>query len=76
MVKCGSSYLSQSEMPLTFGLGKPDAAKTVTLDIVWPSGKKATISDIKPNQTITLKEGSGIVSTTPIKITLPQAISQ
>ena len=67
MVKSGSSYLSQSEMPLTFGLGKPDAEKTVSLDIVWPSGKKESISDIRPNQFITLKEGSGIVAATPIK---------
>jgi hypothetical protein len=76
MVKSGSSYLSQSEMPLTFGLGKPDDGKTVSLDIVWPSGKKESISDIKPNQTITIREGSGIVSATPIKVTLPQTVSQ
>ncbi len=76
MVKSGSSYLSQSEMPLTFGLGKPDDGKTVSLDIVWPSGKKESIADIKPNQTITLKEGSGIVSATPIKVTVPQTVSQ
>lgn len=76
MVKSGSSYLSQSEMPLTFGLGKPETGKTVSLDIVWPSGKKESISDIKPNQTITLKEGSGIVSSTPIKVTVPQAVSK
>lgn len=66
MVKSGSSYLSQSEMPLTFGLGKPDADKMVNLDIVWPSGKKESLSNIKPNQFITLKEGSGIVAATPI----------
>jgi hypothetical protein len=76
MVKSGSSYLSQSEMPLTFGLGKPDAGKTVSLDIVWPSGKKESLSDIKPNQAITLKEGSGIISATPIKVTVPQTVSQ
>lgn len=66
MVKSGSSYLSQSEMPLTFGLGKPDADKTVSLDIVWPSGKRESFSNIKPDQFLTLKEGSGIVSTVPI----------
>jgi ASPIC and UnbV. len=76
MVKSGSSYLSQSEMPLTFGLGKPEAGKTVSLDIVWPSGKKESIAGIKPNQTITLKEGSGIVSATPIKVTMPQTVSK
>ena len=40
MVKTGSSYLSQSELPLTFGLGKPEEGKTVSLTIVWPSGQK------------------------------------
>jgi hypothetical protein len=68
MVKTGSSYLSQSEMPLTFGLGKPYEGKTVSLEIVWPRGRKESIPDIKPNQFITLKEGSGIISSEPIKM--------
>jgi hypothetical protein len=72
MVKTGSNYLSQSEMPLTFGLGKPDEGKTVTLEIVWPRGKKESIPNIKPNQFITLKEGSGIVSAKPIQFVRPQ----
>ena len=66
MVKTGSSYLSQSELPLTFGLGKPDEGKLVSVSITWPSGKKESFSDIKPNQFITLKEGSGIVSAEPV----------
>ena len=73
MVKTGSSYLSQSEMPLTFGLGKTDPEKTVSLDIVWPSGKKESISSIRPNQFITLREGSGIVSAEPIRLTQSQS---
>lgn len=76
MVKSGSSYLSQSEMPLTFGLGKPEPDKTESLEIIWPSGKKESIPNVAPNQTITLKEGSGIVSATPIKVTLPPSTSQ
>ncbi len=36
MVKTGSSYLSQSELPLTFGLGKRDKADRVVIE--WPSG--------------------------------------
>src|SRR6185437_545816 len=71
MVKTGSSYLSQSEMPLTFGLGKPDEGKVVTLEVVWPRGKKETISNIKPNQFITLKEGSGIIASEPIRFSRP-----
>jgi enediyne biosynthesis protein E4 len=66
MVKTGSSYLSQSELPLTFGLGKPESGKTVSLEIVWPSGRKDTIPDIKPNQFITVKEGKGIISAQPV----------
>jgi hypothetical protein len=66
MVKTGSSYLSQSELPLTFGLGKPEDGKTVSLEIVWPSGQKDTIPDVKANQFITVKEGKGVVSVQPI----------
>jgi hypothetical protein len=66
MVKTGSSYLSQSELPLTFGLGKPEEGKTVSLDIAWPSGRRDTISDVKPNQFITVKEGKGIIAAQPI----------
>jgi enediyne biosynthesis protein E4 len=73
MVKTGSSYLSQSEMPLTFGLGRPEEGKLVSLEIVWPSGKKESISDIKPNQVVTLKEGSGIVATETVIFARPQS---
>jgi hypothetical protein len=47
-------------------LGKPGTGKTVSLEIVWPSGQKDTIPDIKPNQCITVKEGKGIISTQPV----------
>src|SRR5262249_49992929 len=36
-VKTGSSYLSQSELPLTFGLGKRDKIDRATIQ--WPNGK-------------------------------------
>ena len=73
MVKSGSSYLSQSELPLTFGLGKPSDGRTVTVEIVWPRGRRETISGVKANQEITLKEGSGMVSAKPIVFSLPNA---
>lgn len=66
MVKSGSSYLSQSELPLTFGLGKPEEGRLVDLEIIWPSGKKDSIPHVKPNQFITVKEGKGIVATQEI----------
>jgi enediyne biosynthesis protein E4 len=66
MVKSGSSYLSQSEMPLTFGLGQPEEGKTLALRIVWPSGKTDSMTGIKPNQFVTVQEGKGIISAQPI----------
>src|SRR6202022_3878932 len=69
MVKSGSSYLSQSEMPLTFGLGKPEEGKMVTLQIVWPSGKTDSMTGIKLDQFVTVQEGKGIISAQPIVFT-------
>ena len=66
IVKSGSSYLSQSELPITFGLGKPDAERTVGLELVWPSGKKESIANVKPNHSVTIQEGKGIVEQHPI----------
>ncbi len=37
MVKGGSSYLSQSELPVTFGLEKRDRIERVVIE--WPSGR-------------------------------------
>jgi enediyne biosynthesis protein E4 len=79
MVKTGSSYLSQNELPLTFGLGKPGTAKSLLVQIVWPSGRTDSISDVKPDQFLTIQEGKGIVSATPINfagITVKTASSE
>jgi enediyne biosynthesis protein E4 len=69
MVKTGSSYLSQSELPLTFGLGKPGAGKTVSVEIVWPSGRKDLISKVKANQFITVQEGKGMIAAQSLPFT-------
>jgi hypothetical protein len=66
VVKGGSSYLSQSELTLTFGLGKTDSVKSMKLQIVWPSGLKESLTDVKPNQFVTVREGKGITSAVPI----------
>lgn len=67
MVKTGSSYCSQSELPLTFGLGKPDAqAKTYTLEIVWPSGQTEALQNVVANQSIVVQEGKGVTTAEPI----------
>lgn len=71
LVKTGSSYCSQSELPLVFGLGAPEEGRTVSLEITWPGGQKDTIADIRPNQSITVQEGKGIISAAPIVFAKP-----
>jgi len=66
MVKSGSSYLSQSEFPLTFGLGKPGSVKEVSLAIAWPSGRRESFPHVAANQFVTIEEGKGIVAAHPI----------
>jgi len=76
MVKSGSSYLSQSEFPLAFGLGEPVSGKLVNLEIAWPSGRKEVISRVAANQFLTIKEGTGIQSAKPISFTPPSSATQ
>jgi enediyne biosynthesis protein E4 len=71
MVRTGSSYCSQSELPLTFGLGKPEEGTTLTLEITWPGNQKETIPNIKPNQIVVVQEGKGITTQEPIVFTRP-----
>ena len=66
MVRTGSSYCSQSETPLTFGLGQPEDGTTLTLEITWPGNQKETISNIKPNQFVIVQEGKGATTQEPI----------
>ena len=66
-VRTGSSYASQSELTLTFGLGKPDGTdRTFALEITWPSGEKATVQQVSANQFIAVQEGQGVTKTEPI----------
>jgi hypothetical protein len=60
MVRSGSSYCSQSELTLTFGLGKAPQADTV--EIAWPSGQHDTLRNLKANATYTVEEGGKIVA--------------
>jgi hypothetical protein len=71
-VKTGSSYCSQSELPLTFGLAKSDPAKGMSLEIAWPSGQTDIIPDVKPNQSIVVQEGKGIINASPIIFARPE----
>ena len=58
MVKSGSSYLSQSELPLTFGLGKRDGVQQVV--ITWPSGRVEEFKNLAAGHSYDCLEGKGI----------------
>ncbi|HVW83988.1 MAG TPA: CRTAC1 family protein [Bryobacteraceae bacterium] len=45
VVKTGSSYLSQSELAVTFGIGKRDSVNRVVVE--WPSGQTQDFSNVK-----------------------------
>jgi hypothetical protein len=64
MVKTGSSYLSQSELPVTFGLGP--ASKVTGIEIHWPSGPIEKLPAVDGNQHLTIQEGKGIVNRAPL----------
>jgi hypothetical protein len=62
-MKSGSSYLSQSELVLTFGMGSKTKADTV--EIGWPSGQVDKLANIATGQTITVQEGKGQIAARP-----------
>jgi enediyne biosynthesis protein E4 len=63
MLTSGSSYLSSSELVLTFGLGQNANAQEV--EVHWPSGLVDHLKNVSGGQTVTVKEGSGIVAAKP-----------
>jgi hypothetical protein len=56
-VRSGSSYISNSDMRVHFGLGA--AAKIEWVEIRWPSGLTERFANLPVDQIHTLKEGSG-----------------
>ena len=58
MVKSGSSYLSQSELPLTFGLGRRDQADRIVIQ--WPNGRTEEFKNLKAGSMYECKESRGI----------------
>ena len=60
VVRSGSSYASQSDLAVTFGLGKDQAATAI--DVEWPSGTKDHVVNVPSNQFVTIEEGKGIVA--------------
>ncbi len=56
-VRSGSSYISNSDMRVHFGLGKID--KIDSIEVRWPNGTKENFSIPRVDQVLTLTEGTG-----------------
>ena len=69
VVHSGSSYCSQSELPLTFGLGRNN--KIDRAEIEWPSGKVDKLTNLTANQLFVVKEGSGLSESKPLPLATP-----
>jgi len=63
MLRSGSSYLSQSELVLTFGMG--GATKADSVEVQWPSGQVDKIASLAADQTVTVEEGKGVTTSKP-----------
>lgn len=58
LVKSGSSYLSQPELPLTFGLGKRDHIESLMIE--WPSGRTEEYKNLEAGTSYKCLETKGI----------------
>jgi hypothetical protein len=58
-VHSGSSYCSQSDLALTFGLGRDQSVSALSIE--WPSGARQQFKNIASNQLLIVDESRGIV---------------
>ncbi len=59
MVRSGSSYASQSDLAVTFGLGTDTTVAAI--EVEWPSGAKDRVANVPAKQRIVIQEGTGLV---------------
>jgi len=58
VVRGGSRYLSQSELPVTFGVGRSARIERVTVD--WPSGRNEEYKDLATGKAYEIMESKGV----------------
>jgi hypothetical protein len=61
MLRSGFSYLSSSELILTFGLAERTQADDV--EVRWPSGQIDHLKNVAADQIVTVKESYGAIAT-------------
>jgi tetratricopeptide (TPR) repeat protein len=74
MVRTGGSYLSQSEMPLTFGLASGE--RIDRLEIVWPSGMIDVFRQLQPDTTFVAREGAAPAPASVVKQPAAAAVQE
>jgi enediyne biosynthesis protein E4 len=62
-VRSGSSYLSQNDLRLSFGLG--DRRKIERVEVRWLSGAMDVLRDQSADRLITIEEGVGLITSEP-----------
>ncbi len=69
-VLSGGSYLSQHDLRLHFGLGSHERVDRA--EILWPDGKKETLTNLAADRFYVVREGDGVISSKPPeKVKLP-----
>jgi enediyne biosynthesis protein E4 len=70
-VVSGGSYLSQHDLRIHFGLGTHERVDKV--EVLWPNGKKETLTSLAADRFYMLREGEGVASSKPPeqKVKLP-----
>jgi ASPIC and UnbV len=63
-VRGGSSYLSQNDLRLHFGLG--GESKIDSVEIRWPSGATETLTNLAADRIYTIVEGQGVRGLKPL----------
>jgi hypothetical protein len=59
-VLSGGSYLSQHDLRIHFGLGKHERVDQA--EVLWPDGKKETLTNLAADRFYVVREGQGVIS--------------
>jgi hypothetical protein len=73
-VRSGGSYLSQNDLRLHFGLA--DHQRVDKVEIYWPDKKAEKLMDLPADRFYTIREGSGVIASTPPAEPIPRTANQ
>jgi hypothetical protein len=59
----GGGYLSQNDLRLHFGLGSHEIIDQA--EVLWPDGKKETLTRLAADRFYVVREGQGVISSKP-----------